>query len=71
MTPDEIKALREKHNPIFHSEFPKRGFCDCCRDHYPCDVIRALDELEQALDIRSIINNYLNSPIYTNEDYDL
>jgi len=44
MTPTEIKALREKHQPQPHTEwFP---VCATCLTQSPCDVIKVLDATE-------------------------
>jgi hypothetical protein len=41
MTPNELKALREKHQPQPHTEwFP---VCATCNTQSPCDVIKVLD----------------------------
>jgi len=48
MTPDELKALREKHGKC------SCGYCDSnecsagCVGDYPCDVIKVLVALEEA-----------------------
>lgn len=84
MTPDEIQALREKHQPVKWNN----GFmsCDVCTEiiegHdypvlYPCDVIKVLDawEAERTMNVAPLINAYLKTNVYTNlytnEDYDL
>ena len=83
MTPDEIQALREKHQPVKWNH----GFvtCDVCIQHdedyypvgYPCDVIKVLDawEAERTMNVAPLINAYLKTNVYTNlytnEDYDL
>ena len=41
MTPEELKAMREKHAKCDHC-----GLCDGCPSEYPCDVIKVLNELE-------------------------
>jgi hypothetical protein len=46
MNADERQALREKHTPQPHTEwFP---VCATCITQSPCDVIKVLDELDQA-----------------------
>lgn len=45
MTPDEIQALREKHQP--YKTVRDYEWCDAgCDEPYPCDVIKVLDALE-------------------------
>ena len=43
MTPDERQALREKH-----SQDEKNQCSYCLYERYPCDVIKVLDEVDQA-----------------------
>ena len=45
MTPEERQALREKH---YNCDPGELDLCNHCKDDYPCDVIKALDELELA-----------------------
>lgn len=61
MTPDEIQALRKKHQP--YKTVRDYEWCDAgCNEPYPCDVIKVLDafdelkwELELALnDLREV-----------------
>jgi len=63
MTPDKIKALREKHHENRYSvraDWPPVIECATCQDAYPCDVIRVLDAWEanskKALDALDHIN---------------
>ena len=52
MTPDKIKALREKHHENRYSvraDWPPVIECATCQDAYPCDVIRVLDAYEVLL----------------------
>jgi len=50
MTPEERKALREKHH-VGNNEADDQ--CQSCysADGYPCDVIKVLNELERVLAI--------------------
>jgi len=47
VTPEERKALREKHysSESFECCTPE-CMADDCLSNYPCDVIKVLDELE-------------------------
>ena len=46
MTPAERQVLREKHQPQPHTEW--FSVCATCNTQSPCDVIKVLDELDQA-----------------------
>jgi hypothetical protein len=49
MTPDERRALREKHTA--HGRYGKgTTSCDVCPGYYPCDVIKALDWADEVLE---------------------
>jgi len=51
MTPEERKALREKHysSESFECCTPE-CMADDCLSNYPCDVIKALDATEPVID---------------------
>lgn len=80
MTPDELKALREKHHAYKPAELSSES-CDWCDlGEYPCDVIKALDEVDRIMNAAEVYgmlaqamwdeNRSLNSPIPATDPYD-
>jgi hypothetical protein len=56
MTPNELKALREKHRPcdLCEPDDDCLGCAECDIDDYPCDVIKALDEVDRVLNAAEV-----------------
>ena len=54
MTPDEIKALREKHAKCSCGHCTSNECSAGCVGDYPCDVIKVLDEVDRVMNAAEV-----------------